>query len=168
MNKTILVCLISLSFFCLKAQHKSPTRLLSDSLSKLKKEGKLTGDEWFYNPNATKGLQVTKPTPSKKGSHDRNNNNNSVMSTPCNCWIPRDTSFHPVPLDASGGAGGPGVAPLYQNDDWSTAGITLPFKFCFYGDSTVGSASNKLFINNNGIVTFGAPFSVFSQSLSLV
>jgi hypothetical protein len=79
----------------------------------------------------------------------------------CNCWIPRDTSFHYVPFDGSGGSGGPGVAPTYANDDWSTAGITLPFKFCFYGD-TMGTSTVPLFINNNGNISFGAAYSVFT------
>jgi hypothetical protein len=156
MNKLFYTLFISIftTSIC-SAQYTSPDNIKSDSLSKLKQQGKLTGKEWFYNSTGgTKSLILSNSA--------RINNTNQVTSTTCNCWITRDTSFHPAPIDASGGAGGPGVAPLYQNDDWSTAGITLPFKFCFYGDTTAGSSTNQLFINNNGNVSFGSANPVFS------
>ncbi len=154
MKKILLVTLITLSFISVKAQYKH----IGDSLCKLKQQGKLTGDEQFYNPNGTKTLHLSTLVNSKKGSH---NNSTMSSSTACNCWIPRDSSFHVVPLDGSGSSTGPGVPPNYANDDWSTNGITLPFNFCFYG-APAGNASNQLYINNNGNISFGAPYSTFS------
>ena len=75
----------------------------------------------------------------------------------CNCWLERDGSWNVVPFDGSGGSGGPGVPPDYRNDDWSSAPIPLPFSFCFYGTSY-----SSIYINNNGIISFDAPYSTFS------
>jgi len=155
MKKIILVCLISVAFLNVKAQD---AKTLSNDLGKLKKEGKLNGDESFENPNATiNPLQITSFS-TKRGSHG---NNSSMSSTACNCWIPRDNTFQVVPFDGSGGSGGPGVAPTYANDDWSTSGITLPFNFCLYG-TNMGTGTQQLFINNNGNVSFGGAYSTFS------
>jgi hypothetical protein len=155
MKKIVFIFLVGFSFTSVKAQNQSPDRIKSDNLGQLKKQGKLTGKEWFYNSTGgTKSLILS--------NQARNNGSNHTMSSSsCNCWIPRDTSFHPVPFDGSGASGGPGVAPLYQNDDWSTRGIILPFKFCLYGD-TVGTAADSLYINNNGNISFGSPYSIFS------
>ncbi len=159
MKKLLFIVLAGLYFTNVKAQ----IQLLKEQsavLDNLKKQGLLTGKEYIYNPSGTKGLQIT----SSGNRLARNGSPNSTMasSTACNCWIARDTSFHVVPFDGSGASGGPGVAPTYANDDWSTAGITLPFNFCLYGD-TVGTATNKMFINNNGNISFGTPYQTFSS-----
>ncbi|MEO8760365.1 MAG: nidogen-like domain-containing protein, partial [Bacteroidia bacterium] len=62
------------------------------------------------------------------------------------------------PFDGSGSIGTP---PTYANDDGSTNGITLPFNFCLYGNN-VGISTNQMYINNNGNITFGAPYVTFS------
>lgn len=46
-----------------------------------------------------------------------------------------------------------------RNDDGSSARIQLGFDFCFYDE-----ARSSLFINNNGNVTFNAPYSPFTPS----
>ena len=155
MKKIVLSLLIIFSFVSVKAQYKD----YGDYLSGLKKQGKLTGKERIYNPNAT-GLQITKPI-NQTAKNGSNNSVKAVTSSQCNCWIPRDSSFQVVPLNGSGSSTGPGVPPNYANDDWSTSGITLPFNFCFYG-SIVGNAANQLYINNNGNISFGSPYSTFS------
>lgn len=48
---------------------------------------------------------------------------------------------------------------MNPNDDGSSALITLPFAFDLYG-----SNSTSLYINNNGNVSFGNPFSTFTAS----
>lgn len=122
-----------------------------DSLNSFKKQNKLSGKEQFFNPKGgTKILKVSKQHKSQ-----------STQSTSCACWVPRDNTFHYVPFDGSGGSGGPGVAPTYANDDWSTLGIKLPFNFCLYGKS-VGVTGDSLYINNNGNISFGAPYSTFT------
>ncbi len=155
MKKLLFICLALFYFASVKAQNQSSDKIKSDNLGQLKKQGKLTGKEWFYNSKGgTKNLVLS--------NQARNNGTNHTMSsTACNCWIARDSSFHIVPFDGSGAAGGPGLAPLFQNDDWSTRGIILPFKFCLYGD-TVGTALDSLYINNNGNISFGTPYSTYS------
>jgi len=121
----------------------------ADTLSRFKKEGKLNGQERFYNPNGG--------TINFKTSNPKNKVTSS--STICNCRITCDTTFHAVPFDGSGGSGGPGLPPDYANDDWSTNLITLPFNFCLYG-----TTYNSLYINNNGNVSFGAAYSTFTAN----
>ncbi len=75
----------------------------------------------------------------------------------CNCWLNRDSTWAVVPFDGTGGSGGPGLPPDYRNDDWSTLPITLPFNFCFYGDTIT-----EIYINNNGNVSIGTPYSTFT------
>jgi gliding motility-associated-like protein len=48
---------------------------------------------------------------------------------------------------------------LSDNDDGSTPLITIPFDFCFYGDTI-----NSFFINNNGNISFNGPFAGFDPS----
>jgi len=70
----------------------------------------------------------------------------------CACIQPIDETFSVVPFSG-------GVPPLYRNDDGSTTAINLPFTFCLYGQQY-----NSCFINNNGNISFGAPYSTFSAS----
>jgi gliding motility-associated-like protein len=144
MKKYLLIFALSLPFFC-EAQVYD-----ADSLNSLKKQNKLSGTEQFINPNGG-------TTQFKTAKKNKSKFNQSVASTTCQCWITRDTSFSIVPFDGSGGSGGPGTPPNYDNDDWSTNPITLPFNFCLYG-----STYNQIYINNNGNVSIGAPYSVFS------
>lgn len=70
----------------------------------------------------------------------------------CNCMLPVDSTFQIVPFQFA-------TAPEYRNDDGSTALINLPFNFCFYGQN-----QNQVYINNNGNISFGAPYSTFSAN----
>jgi len=151
LKKVILIFLISFCFAYVEAQNNPPSLVISsDEYAKLKKEHKLTGHEIIkHATSGTKGLTVTNPS---KDAARLNNTN--VVSTGCNCWIPRDGTFSVVPFSGY-------TPPLYQNDDGYTNGITLPFNFCLYG-STVGGAGNQMYINNNGNISFGASYSTFS------
>ena len=109
--------------------------------------GKLHGNEQMKNPfHSGTPLKITPPT--------------TINTTSlCSCWLERDSTWLICPFDASGGSGGPGVPPLYRNDDWSTAQINLPFNFCLYGTNY-----NNCIINNNGNVSFGAAYSTFTAN----
>lgn len=78
----------------------------------------------------------------------------NVIATPLNCTglIPVDSTFQVVPFQWAS-------APDYRNDDGSTSAIQLPFTFCFYGQNW-----NDVYINNNGNISFGAPYGTFSAS----
>ncbi len=154
MKKIIFTCLTGLFFVSLSAQDNNTFLLNADSIHKLKKAGKINGEEWFYHiKSGPTQLKMSESThSSKKDSHTKNSNR--TMSSSCDCWIPRDSSFHPVPFAI-------GTPPLYQNDDGSSVGMTLPFNFCLYG-TNVGNASNQMYINNNGNISFGSSYSTYS------
>jgi gliding motility-associated-like protein len=70
----------------------------------------------------------------------------------CSCWQNRDASFSVVPFSGY-------IPPDYRNDDGFTNVISIPFNFCLYGQTW-----NSLYINNNGNVSFGAPYSTFTAT----
>jgi gliding motility-associated-like protein len=70
----------------------------------------------------------------------------------CQCMVPVDPTFTIVPITS-------GTAPDYRNDDGSTLSIPLGFSFCFYG-----TTYTSCFINNNGNISFGSPYSTFSSN----
>ena len=70
--------------------------------------------------------------------------NGSRATGDCGCYIDPDTSW---------------TLAMAPNDDGFTANIPIPFDFCFYGDTIT-----SVFINNNGNVSFGQPFSTFSST----
>lgn len=117
-----------------------------ENVNRMKAEGKLSGNEKFTNRNSSQQVSRISQTSAP-----------SQSSTTCQCWIPRDASWQIARFDATGVSGGPGIAPLYKNDDWSTAAITLPFNICFYGRSV-----NQIYINNNGNISIDAPYSTFT------
>jgi len=65
----------------------------------------------------------------------------SRSSSGCGCYIEPDTSY---------------TLAMQPNDDGSQV-IAIPFQFCFYGTSY-----DSLYINNNGNISFGAPYITFS------
>ena len=150
-NKYVFVLnVILFSLFSLSVSAQDINDIGRQKVNQLKSEGKLTGKEHYTNRNA-KPIQVNTTTSS--------GNNSAQSLSSCNCWIPRDASFQIGQFDASGGSGGPGLAPEFRNDDWSTDTITLPFNICFYGTSV-----NKIFLNNNGNISIGAPYSTFTAN----
>ena len=62
----------------------------------------------------------------------------------CDCWIQPDATY---------------TLAMAPNDDGSSAGIFLPFIFNLYGD-----LYNTLYINNNGNVSFDAPWATFTAT----
>lgn len=70
----------------------------------------------------------------------------------CACWQTRDSSWSIAPMSFS-------APPEYRNDDDSSPLIQLPFNFCLYGTNWT-----DCYINNNGNVSFGAPYGTFTAS----
>ncbi len=145
--------ILVLSFFLLSSSNliaqQDIQTLRADSINQLKIDGKLSGHELFTNSLA----KHSKPS-------------SGIVSSPppppplsCKCWITRDLTWQIAALDGSGASGGPGLPPDYRNDDWSTLPIYIPFSFCFYG-----SPIDSLYINNNGNVSIGAPYSTFTAN----
>ncbi|HXB13500.1 MAG TPA: nidogen-like domain-containing protein, partial [Bacteroidia bacterium] len=63
-----------------------------------------------------------------------------------------DSTFSVVPFTI-------GAAPDYRNDDGSSSSIPLPFSFNFYGN-----LYDSIFINNNGNISFNAPYFTFTAN----
>ena len=123
-----------------------------NEINRLKHEGKLNGKERYVNYDALKNRPQMRVAPSAQG-------NQVNTASGCNCWVPRDATWQVGQFDGSGGSGGPGVAPDYRNDDWSTVNLALPFHFCFYGRQV-----DSVFINNNGNVSIDNPYSTFTAN----
>jgi gliding motility-associated-like protein len=116
-------------------------------LNELKKAGQLNGTEKYTNYQAQpQAARVLPPS-------------SSQQSGLCNCWIDRDGSWQIGQFDYQGANGGPGTPPEYRNDDWSTDVITLPFNFCFYGQTV-----NSVYLNNNGNISIGSTYSTFTAN----
>ncbi len=75
-----------------------------------------------------------------------------TQSSVCSCLIPLDTTFSVVPFIGTNG-------PDYRNDDGYSSNIPIPFNFDFFGVNY-----DSLFINNNGNISFGAPYSTFTAT----
>jgi hypothetical protein len=75
----------------------------------------------------------------------------SQVITSCDCWAQRDRAWQVAAFTN-------GMAPDYRNDDGSTDTITLVSPFCFYGQYL-----RKLFINNNGNISFGTSYATYSS-----
>lgn len=85
-----------------------------------------------------KNQSVTKSTKPKVVATPSSN-----ITARTSCIIPRDATW----------------SRLAGNDDGSTGQINLPFTFDLYG-----SSYNKVWVNNNGNVTFTGPYSAYSAS----
>jgi hypothetical protein len=73
---------------------------------------------------------------------------------------PLDDTFTVVRFDGAGGSGPADPAdPCQRNDDDVSLAIALPFVFNFYG-----SPQSSVYINNNGNISFGGPFSTFTPT----
>jgi hypothetical protein len=103
------------------------------------------------HPN-TKYVFVSPDQQSRNTNQARYSAPIQTQSTTCNCLIPLDTTFGVVPFNY-------GTAPDYRNDDGSSGSISIPFNFNFFGANY-----DSLFINNNGNISFGAPYSTFTAT----
>ncbi|TND02590.1 MAG: Nidogen extracellular domain-containing protein [Bacteroidetes bacterium] len=112
----------------------------SDAYDRLKKEGSIP--RGFYISGARDSMPAMKyivqPAP--------------ASSVACECMVPVDGTFSIVPFTI-------GLPPNYENDDGSSPIIALPFNFCFYGQT-----QSNCYINNNGNISFGAPYGTFSAN----
>ena len=119
----------------------------AENVNARKAQGLLTGQEKYSNSqHQASNTRVIPPSDPQTQS-----------SSLCNCWMPRDNTWQIGQFDYQGASGGPGVPPDYRNDDWSTDAITLPFNFCFYGQTV-----NTVYLNNNGNISIGGTYSIFS------
>lgn len=143
MKKFLVVLTLGFVTSFLVAQTPVPrTQSVSSSQwEELKKQGRLQGGEYVLRGDKTvESFKISNPP--------------ATASVPLNCTglVPIDATFNVVPFQG-------GTAPNYRNDDGSTLAINLPFAFCFYGQ-----IQNQVYINNNGNISFGAPYGSFSST----
>jgi gliding motility-associated-like protein len=119
----------------------------SKEYQQYKKAGTL--DQYIVTqPHGEKILDLSKVLSGKVGQYTAT----PKSATQCDCMIPLDGTFNVVPFLG-------GTPPLYRNDDGSSPLINLPFSFCLYG-----TQYNSVYINNNGNVSFGAPYATFTST----
>ncbi|MBI3510982.1 MAG: gliding motility-associated C-terminal domain-containing protein [Bacteroidetes bacterium] len=148
-TKFLLAALTSILFFSFTFAQQTLTPAQWDNA---KKNGQIDG-------KAVISLRAADDTTT---SHYRMASNYPLpqpASNTCACWQQRDATWNTGDFDGSGGSGGPGIFPDYRNDDWTTPIINLPFNFCLYGTTWT-----QCYINNNGNVSFGAPYSTFTAT----
>ncbi|HEU4717551.1 MAG TPA: nidogen-like domain-containing protein [Bacteroidia bacterium] len=140
MKKTLLLCTALASCGLISAQQAVSV----DQYEQMKSAGQL-------NPQ-TNYIFVTPDRQLHDNSNARHSNPVQAQSSTCNCLIPLDTTFNVVPFTG-------GLPPDYRNDDGFTNVIQLPFTFNFYGTNY-----DSIFINNNGNISFGTPYSTFTAN----
>jgi gliding motility-associated-like protein len=150
MKKISLIVFVLFSAQLIFAQSKMlvPQQVYDD----MKKQGKLKPgvDYVIINKNAN----VATPTVPVTQEHLNKMNYKSAGggASGCSCMVPLDGTFNVAEFQGYS-------APDYRNDDGSTAAKTIPFNFCLYGTNYT-----QLYINNNGNVSFGAPYFTFSSA----
>ncbi len=148
MNRIIFLILIFVSFFSFSQAETKNVQKEQQSIivdSKKYDEAKKNGTLGLYDivqPNAHEVYDYSlgkHQNLKKKGKGDI-----PPKASGCNCYVDPDSSY---------------VLALAPNDDGSSPLISLPFDFCFYGDTV-----NSCYINNNGNLTFGSPMATFSAT----
>lgn len=111
--------------------------LTATEYDRLKRERRLPASFDVLMPERpAAATKVKPPVGAKKGGGGGFNN--------CDCWIQPDSSY---------------TLAMTPNDDWSSSLITIPFQFNLYGD-----LYTNLYINNNGNISFDAPWSTFTAT----
>ena len=83
----------------------------------------------------------------------------TCFGDPTNLLYPLDGTYVLVDFFGDGPTGsGPAQGPDQHNDD-DSATVLLPFSFDLYGD-----LDTQCFVNNNGNLSFGQPFSTFTAT----
>lgn len=155
--KLILHPLILSFLLCLNAVAQEEMKPSHPDYQQFKLEGKL--------PQQMPGFYKVKTTPQGKKVEQLSSpvNFQSIQKSAaprggagadnesCNCFQERDETYQVVEMSG-------GTAPLFRNDDGSSDEIQLPFEYCLYGDTY-----DRVFINNNGNISFGETVGTFSS-----
>ncbi len=142
LSVNIFLVFISLcSFSILNAQVIPPTHTIE--YQKMKQMGKLPPGPLIIRNKDTVMMEMQAKVQSPPAH---------PASVVCSCMIPIDASFSVVPMAFY-------TAPDYRNDDGSSASISFPFNFCFYGVNRT-----DCYINNNGNISFDAAYGTFTAN----
>jgi Secretion system C-terminal sorting domain/Nidogen-like len=152
-NTLFVSFLLSTTIFFAQNKNSITEKISIENYAELKSKGLLK-----HNVNYAIGGSQAQLTEIQALSSITSNNNigNSLTRIAtvdsCSCFQMADSTFNIVPFTS-------GMAPDYRNDDGSSAAISLPFNFCFYG-----AVYNSCYINNNGNITFSGPVASFSAT----
>ncbi len=145
-----------MSFFAInsKGQTENTTSatkqiVTAQQWNEMKKAGTITPNATMWDPNAEHPVFHPVISPSSHNASKREKSSNI-----CECFQEIDTSWHVVPVYPGNSTA---VAPWWGSDDDASHIIPLPFSFCFYGHNY-----DSCYINTNGIITFGQPYTVFN------
>lgn len=141
MKKLLLLIVCSITIL---ANAQNTVNITPQQYELLKQSGQLDLTKHYVFIGTVNDLKKIKP--SVKAISNR------TPSSICSCLIPLDTTFSVVPFNI-------GTAPEYRNDDGSTNAIALPFSFNLYGNTY-----NSVYINNNGNISFLAPYMTFTAN----
>src|ERR1035437_8748556 len=141
MKKSLLLFVCSITIL---ANAQNTVNVTPQQYDHLKQSGQLDFKKHYVFTGTANDLK--KIQPSVKVLSKR------TPSTICSCLIPLDSTFSVVPFAGY-------TAPNYRNDDASSSAIALPFSFNLYGNSY-----NSVFINNNGNISFLAPYFTFTAN----
>ena len=139
--------------FAQTATPKAQMIIPADVYQHLKETGKLNPDYDYRVIQAEHATpQVQELSRDSNGGGVQSVGNEKTLNS-CNCLIPNvntDPSFSVAEITS-------GSAPLYRNDDGSTAAKSMAFNFCMYGVNY-----NQFYINNNGNISFGASYGTYN------
>ncbi len=136
---TAVSCLLCYFFAFGQAPSLTPSQW-----EKAKKEGTLNGK--------AKNAPVTASPKTQPAFRISPNVPVKPATSSCQCWQTRDSTWDIVPMTGA-------LPPEYRNDDLSSPLIPLPFSFCLYGQTWT-----DCYINNNGNISFGAPYGTFTAT----
>lgn len=141
MKRILLSAFLLCSAFAFAQQNQTVS---PEQYAQLKSSGQILQNENY--------LIVSPESRSANASPSRYSGPVQTQSSACNCLIPLDSTFLVVPFTGC-------TPPEYRNDDMSSGVFVLPFSFNFYGTNY-----DTIYINNNGNISFGTAYSVFTAN----
>lgn len=142
MNKITLLLTFCIVSTWILAQNKPTVKVNTAQYDSLKSANVL--DLYDVLPDDQSHVQLNVANATYQPKSKKKGNTIKPKASGCNCYIEPDATY---------------TLAMTPNDDGSSGLISLPFDFCFYGDTV-----NSLYINNNGNITFGNILSSFSST----
>lgn len=141
MKKLLLLFTFGISFFSFS---QNMVLITNENYNLLKKNNQLSSNVHYVFPSVGNSEIIHPNFQQIQESKNR--------SSVCNCLLDLDTTFQIVPFVGA-------LPPNYQNDDFSSEKIGLPFSFNFYGVQY-----DSLYINNNGNISFTQEYYNFTAN----
>ncbi len=131
--------LLAMGMLCMLGVSAQKVSLTVEQYQLLKQEGRLPASYDVLMPQQPAPAKVSSKAPVQHGTLKGGGGGNT-----CDCWIEPDGTY---------------TLAMGPNDDFSSGLITIPFQFNLYGD-----LYTNLYINNNGNVSFDAPWGTFTAT----